>query len=106
MPDKRREPRPAQGILGNNPTVYQLGNARALKVVRSVHPVVATFKATRLASGLSQVAVAELAGYDPATISRFERGLQAISVTKFADICAVVGLALVVLPVADQAPRV
>jgi ribosome-binding protein aMBF1 (putative translation factor) len=94
--DKRKEPRPCQGVKGNNPTLYKLGNTTARKVVRYVHPVAAAFKEARLASGLSQEIVAERSGYDPETISRFERGLRSVSVAKFADLCAVVGLVLTV----------
>ena len=102
MPDKRRAPRPCQGTLGNNPTVYKLGNGQARKRVRTVAPIVAAFKEARLASGMSQVIAAERAGYDPETLSRFERGMTSVSVATFSDFCAVVGLALAVLPVAGM----
>lgn len=94
--DQRREPRPCQGVKGNNPTVYKLGNTMARKAVPKVHPMAAAFKDARLASGLSQEIVAERAGYDIDTISRFERGLRSVTVAKFIDLCAVVGLELTV----------
>jgi len=100
MPDKRHEPRPCQGGTRGLRTRYKLGNGLGRKRVRTVAPIVAAFKEARLASGMSQVIAAERAGYDPETLSRFERGMTSVSVATFADLCAVVGLALAVLPMA------
>ena len=79
-------------------TRYKLGNELGRKRTRTVAPIVAAFKEARLASGMSQVIAAERAGYDPETLSRFERGMTSVSVATFSNLCAVVGLVLVVLP--------
>jgi len=102
MTDKRKQPRPCQGVKGTNPTLYKLGNTLARKTARSarrdLHPVAAAFKAARLASGLSQEVVAERAGYDMETVSRFERGQQSVRVATLFDLCLIVGLELTVQP--------
>ena len=98
MPDNRRAARPCEGGTRGLRTRYKLGNELGRKRTRTVAPIVAAFKEARLASGMSQVIAAERAGYDPETLSRFERGMTSVSVATFSNLCAVVGLVLVVLP--------
>lgn len=57
----------------------------------SIDPIVARLKEARIAAGLSQAKVAELAGVTPSTVSEAERGLHATTLPKLNRWAAALG---------------
>lgn len=61
-----------------------------------MHPVIEAFKTARRKRGLSQIALAELAGYEYHLIRRLEQGLNSPRLQTLADIGKVLGLEICV----------
>lgn len=86
MTDKRREPRPGTALPG----AIGRGTRRT-----KADPLMETFRAARVAAGISQEVIAERTGYGRDLISDWERGAVVPGLLRFREICQAMGLKIV-----------